>query len=455
MLRFSLLLLFLSAWARADIDSAYAELKRRALSRAPEVASAQATLEQRRAALRHSWSAWLPQADLQLSQNRSKDYSFLSSGVLPAGLSLGDPRPVSLSTWSLQVGMPLYRRSVQLGLQQGSREATAAEADLKVRMGDLDWKLREVVGRFLLEAFKVEALETSLQIANRSQRETEIRYEMGSRTKIDLLRAQANVVSLDSKRLSFAQAREAGKNSVLEVSGLSAAEFEEVGLEQGLKGEGAFALAVERFSQLGGLMTALEPFLAETSDIKLQARVTESSPQASSIASNREAAETRARLLVAAHWPEISVQGRLFKQGGDWGQAFASGQTSYSFGAVLKIPLSLGGGLLWASQESAAADRVAEVERARALRQLWSAVESERRQVEALQKSASSFSLNVKQNEEIVRLSSKSYELGKTTLVEYLGAQNDLLEAKINLTKAKIDLSVLARRFAAHLGVGA
>ena len=151
---------------------------------------------------------------------------------------------MDLSTWSLSVGIPLYRRSVHLGLQQGYREASAAEAQLKVQMGDLDWKLREAVGRFLLEAFKVEALETSLQIANRSQRETELRFEMGGRTRIDLLRAQANVVSLDSKRLSFIQAREAGRNSVLEVSGLSEAEFRDVGLEQGLKGEGALALAV-------------------------------------------------------------------------------------------------------------------------------------------------------------------------------------------------------------------
>ncbi len=439
-------------WARADIDSAYAELKRRAASRAPDVASAQATWEQRRAAQREAWSAWLPQADLQLSQNESKDFSFLTSGVLPPGFVLADPRQVKLSTWSVQVGIPIYRRSVHLGLVQGSREAAAAEAHLKVQLGDLDWKLREAVGHFLLEAFKVEALETSLQIAGRSQRETELRLEMGARTKIDLLRAQANVVSLDSKRLSFAQAKEAGRNSVLEVSGLSEAELEEVGLEEGLKGEGVLALAVDRFSDLGPLSARLEPYL-KRSEEKLASRITESSPQATAIALNRDAAETRASLLVAHHWPELSLQGRLYKQAGDWSQAFASGQTSYSIGAVLKIPLSLGGGIIWASQESAAADRVAEVERSRSLRQLLSSVESEKLQVEALQKSAASFGLNVKQNEEIVRLSSKSYEFGKTTLVEYLGAQNDLLEAKINFTRAKIDLSVLARRFAAHLGV--
>jgi outer membrane protein TolC len=452
MRRITFFLLGLCLVARADIDSAYGELKRRAASRAPDVAVAQATLDQRRAALRHSWANWLPQAEVQLSQNQSKDYSFLTSGVLPAGIILSDPRQTNLSTWSLSVGLPLYRRSVHLGLQQGYREADAAELDLKIRIAELDWRLREAVGRYLQEAFKVEALETSLQIANRSLRETELRYELGGRTKIDLLRAQANVVSLDSRRLSFAQSREAGRNSILEVSGLSDAEFKDIGLEQGLKGEGALAQAVERFSDLGNLTAQIEPFLKP--EAKLETRIAESSPHASLIASNREVAETRSNLLVAPQWPDLSVQGRLFKQAPDWGQAFASGQTSYSFGVVLKIPISLGGGLLWAHQESAAADRTAEVERARALRQLWSAVESEKLQVQALQNSAASFALNVKQNEEIVRLSSKSYELGKTTLVEYLGAQNDLLDAKINLTKAKIDLSVLARRFASHLGVG-
>ena len=67
--------------------------------------------------------------------------------------------------------------------------------------------------------------------------------------------------------------------------------------------------------------------------------------------------------------------------------------------------------------------------------------------VKALETLVESLKLNVDQFEELYRLTSKSYSLGKSTLFELLEVQDNLLDSKINLATNKISLYELAETF--------
>ena len=73
--------------------------------------------------------------------------------------------------------------------------------------------------------------------------------------------------------------------------------------------------------------------------------------------------------------------------------------------------------------------------------------------INALQKLIISLKLTVDQNQQVRELSFKSYQLGKSTMVELLDSQNALIESKINLAQSKTDLAVSTRQLAWNLGV--
>ncbi|MGK5085969.1 TolC family protein, partial [Bdellovibrionota bacterium FG-2] len=79
-------------------------------------------------------------------------------------------------------------------------------------------------------------------------------------------------------------------------------------------------------------------------------------------------------------------------------------------------------------------------------------VENQLNQIRALKLQLDSQQVALAQHEEIVRLSQKSYQLGKMNLSEVLASQNDLFDTKVGLMKTRLDLGAVARQCAWNLG---
>ncbi|MCM2279713.1 MAG: TolC family protein [Oligoflexia bacterium] len=449
-----------SARAAGDLEEAFSELRRQATQSAYDLRIAEASAGQARAAHYTSVARWLPRLDLQLSQSRSKDFSILTSGSLGA---LGSafaftPQALSLMRWELDLSVPLYRRSIHLGLAQAAAEKELTLARLELQRAELDWRLRSLFGAYLLSRYKEATLRNTIEIAKTSLREAQLRFELGQRTKVDVLKAKANLATLESRRIAYAQERATALRDFLEYSGLENQVLESVGLEKLLESEEEVLSGIDRFTAPEKALASVEPFLpgaaqGEMPEEELQRHIVESSQRYRASLAEEESGYARARGAMSQEWPELSFRGSLNKQARDWTTAFSGSDRSYSLALVLSIPLFSGGSLVSTYYEKSNAQRAGELKARKDILSLRKEIETDRLRIRSLQAMLEAQKLSRAQNEEIVRLSFKSYQLGKATILELLTSQDELIEAKVNLAKTKIDLSVALRKLAWSLGV--
>lgn len=442
--------------SNATIRGIYERLKTKALQKSFDLRIANEAWEGSSARVFTAWSRWLPHLNLQLSQTRSRDVSLITSGSLGNLSQFVNPQAVNLATWRVDLVVPIYQRTIHLGVLQTQAERSLDQEQYRNQLAELDWRTRALLGNAVLQFYRKATLKTSLEIARNNLREARLRFELGQRTKVDVLRSEANLVALDSKRLAYDRQRTEDINALLEYTGLVRDDLKQIGLDtlEDQPEEALFAM-LDEFTSLEPLLHPLAPYLDHEpgSSTEIKRRATEHSGTYRAIRAREELSLRQAGNLMAQEWPDLSLRGSVYRQGPDWPSAFSWDNKSYSIGVWLNLPLYLGGSLFSTSSEqrhARAADTLrAEKDTARFLNE----VESQQIQLRSLLVSLDSQKLNVEQNGELVRLTFRSYQLGKSTLVELLSAQDALTESKITLAKTKIDLASLARQFAWNLGV--
>ena len=186
---------------------------------------------------------------------------------------------------------------------------------------------------------------------------------------------------------------------------------------------------------------------------ELEHQIVNSSPVYQRYTFEEELRHRQAKNAFAQEWPELLVKGSLNKQAQSWNDAFTGENHSYSAALVLNIPLFSGGSLISSYSEAMKAQHASELKAETEILHFKNEIENERLQMEALKTSLEAQKIALTQNDEIVRLSFKSYQLGKATMLELLGSQNELIDSKLIVAKTKLDLATLARRFAWNLGV--
>lgn len=445
------------ASAQPKIDLVYSELKALAERRSPEILSAEEAVRQANARVYTSWTYWVPRVDLSFSQSRARDYSIVTGGSIASLQEAGIPifpEAISLSRWDFNLTIPLYRRSVHVGVLQGYGDWRLSLQQLRSRRTELDWRLRQLIGSYLLQSYREAALQTSIEIARRNHREAEIRFQLGQRTRVDVLRAKANLVSLEAKRLTQIQQKSADQKALLEYTGLAPHDLAEAGFPELLSSEDRILSAINRFSESDALIASLKPLMgAETGSAAIAERIVSSSPTYHLLLAQRESADRKLLNITAQEWPELVFRANLNKQAPTWEEAFSPEQRSYSFAVVLTIPIFSGGSVFSTTIEKSHANQAQEIQTEKDIQSLKNQVENDRDRLKSLLSSVEALSLNVDQNEEIVRLSFKSYQLGKTTLLELMTSQNELTDSKINLAANRLDLAVTARKLAWNLGI--
>jgi len=280
---------------------------------------------------------------------------------------------------------------------------------------------------------------------------------LGQRTRVDVLRASANLLSLESSALGFEQERGASLSALSAYSGLTRAKLAEILAPGQLTTEAALGGAIEAFTESGKVLEVIQPYMPSQAPTTFPETLSSRIPVANLtyliLLAEQNSADIRARLLMAPEWPEILIQGNLNKQGPHWQEAISGGNVSHTIALVLNIPLFSGGSLFSSYSEKRNAENAATLKREQDILRLRDEVENQAFQLETLQKTIRAQMLNLKQNEELVRLSQRTYGLGKTTLLELLASQNDWIEAKLDLAQSRLAYAVLVRKFAANLGV--
>ena len=436
-------------------------LKHEVLTTSPELQSLGALARQRNSARSTSITRWLPRIDLSLRQSRSKDYSLLTSGQLGSVVNLFPggftPAETNLASWYLNLNVPLFRRTVQLDVQRASAEREISERQLELALSRLAWQLRELLGNYIFQLYRITTLNTSTELARTNLRDVKLRFNLGQKTKVDLLRARANLLSLESKTFGVEEDRAKALSALLNYSGLSRERLQELLSGQSLDSEDVLRETIDDFTVTEETYPKVRNFLpsqdSQTYLGKLAARNPSFNFSYQTIMAEQRAAEATAQLLLAPEYPELLIQGFLSKQGPEWSGLATPAELSRSIALVLNIPIFSSGSLFSSSSEKRNAERAAEIKREREILKLKQEVEDQAFQLDRMQSQLSSQLLNVEQNRELVKLSRRSYQIGKSSLLELLTAENGWTEAKLTLAQSKLAYDVLIRKFAWNIGV--
>lgn len=394
--------------------------------RSPDLQVKREAREQKKFA---QWSAaggWFPRLDWQLSSNRTNANLFTGA--------VGATTEYRQSV--LAVSFPIYRRSTDLNLRLALTEFDLAQEDYQGAQLEIDWKLRQWVGQLLIAEYKSAALVKSLEAATRTAHETRIRFERGSRSQLDVLRTQAQLTSLESQNLSAKNEVRIALDNLLQATGLSLADLDEAQFPW------KSATESELETLLGQLTQSSQQNRDRQDVIKMfldRGRVKKSVELAS------VSGQLKAKLVFAKDWPELTLKASNQRLAGDWDELGTSPE-SRNLGLTLTIPLFNFGAGYSGYRESSALESVARIQNDQSLRAGLLKVEQLFDQIQVLKKITQAQELRRNQSIELERLTAKSYELGKSTVQDLLSAQNETLNAKVDVAKSRLELVIAERQ---------
>jgi outer membrane protein len=287
---------------------------------------------------------------------------------------------------------------------------------------------------YLLSKYKKAAVENSLKRADAGKREAKLGFELGQKTKLDVLRSEANMVSLDSKKTTYSDEEQNTRSRFLEFSGLDIGDLKFLDNLD----EGQILSLINSLSQ-SAIMKDSPNFMR--------------SPLLESLNYDEQINRIDLNSLTQKQWPELKIEGSYNNSATSFGDSLHKPYRTHTVALVLTIPLFNGGSLISSNFEEYFAKKQNEYTMAQKKLETQNNLNNTLIKIQALETLVNSLSINVSQFEELYRLTQKSYQLGKSTLLELLEVQDNLLDSKISLAQNKIQYYTLSQNYLWQAGL--
>lgn len=364
----------------------------------------------------------------EINFKKTKDY-YSSNSPLLNSLGLAS-RPYS---WSVDYYWPIFNHSLFIKTEKSLNQKKLKDLEYEIYKKSYDVEFQTQYLNLLLSLYKKETISNSITKAETAKKEAEIAFNLGQKTKIDVLRSEANLVSLNSKRLGILDEVEKNLNTIVALSGLRLEDFSQV-LEL-------------KENEIFNLLNLLS---------KTDAPLTQANFNESALLKKQELEindlRYSSKLITTKHWPELKLQGSLEHSGMTFDNSLHRPSRSHSMAVVLSFPFFLGGSIVSSNFEQYHALKTLEYNKELQKLELNNQFKSQLKQFEALLKMDNSLKINIDQFEELYRLSRTSYQLGKTSLIELLEVQDNLINSKIEYAKNKINLYQLISNYNWQIG---
>ena len=331
--------------------------------------------------------------------------------VPPGGFGLNGRQNFDSETYEVRAQQPLFRFDRWLKLKQVDRRIAQAEAEVAAVHAELVMKVSE---RFLnVLGYRADARhsEAELQALLAQMEQTLVRYELGVATEADLLQAQAD-------------ADRAAANVI--------------------KAQSNVDVALDGLAELVNERVEIDAALADS--LHLPKVDAEQLSQWSQLAADQNAAVLAAQIQVeiarqdrniarTGHLPTVDIVGKygLDSQGGRFGE---TDTTSRSIGVEIQVPIFSGGGVVAqtkiADHKVTEAEFRAEAEKRAAVRRVKEAFR--RMLMTSAQASAARKSLD--SSIAARNALEAQYESGARTIAELLEAEQNIVEARKQLSRA-------------------
>ncbi|MCP4047391.1 MAG: TolC family protein [Gammaproteobacteria bacterium] len=425
----------------------YSSLFKHAYSTAPEIIIARNTLEQK---AHETYTAtakrYLPAVDAQLSQVHELNYSD-TDATTEFDTSYKDDR--DYTDWSLDLNLPLFDRSLSVGLQIAKAEKKLARNALDIATHELNLKLKELLGNYLESTYRLFNIRNSVKLSGEHVAKINKGYELRDQTKLQLLRAQANLKGLEA-RLDFdEQAQEVAFRALLDFTGLETSDplFSE--LESLLQDEMKTASCINSLAAIDENYIRIQNLIESTNSQELFIHFQQHSYLYHNIVLERIVSKNKAHSFTQNEWFDISIQGKYDRRDDT---KFNDYDGEGTLSLVLSVPIFSGGTLYSSNKSKASALKIAETKETADIRAQYHALENTRKLITSLQNVYQKQQINLQQQQEIVILSLKSYQIKQTSMQDLLTSQNTLIDVKNNLIQTTNRLGTLFRQFAWQMG---
>ena len=398
-----------------------------------------------------------PQVDFEISQKRflNKDFpsddtpESVTAPTLPAEETAYTDGE-DITDWNFDLDIPLYRRSLSLAIDVSALEYELANNNLEIKTRELDSRLHELLENYMVARYKLHNLTNSILISQDHVSKIQRGYDLRDQTKLALLRAQANLKELEAREDLNEQRRDTTFRELLDFTAIPEDSPSWHWLNELLDSEERTAGCINSFSALQTSSDKMQPFLAKAAtDEKLRSFFVDNSLLYKKILIERNLGKTTAKKYTQQEWPALFVRGE-FDRKEDTQFSDYSGEGS--IGLVLSVPLFSGGTVFSNIKTRDMASEITSIQEYSAVLKTFNSIANKKKTITSLQAIFIKQQTHLYQQQEIVQLSLKSYQIKQTSMQDLLTSKNRLIDAKNLLMRTTADLGILLRQFAWELG---
>lgn len=439
-----------------DILKVYKSLFRQTWELSPSIQVARKLQEQKSAEKYTAWAKRLsPQLDFELSQ---KEY--INKDSSPDNVQKRPPETVkedeeytdgrSVTEWEFNLNIPIYRQALTLSLDISRLEHNLAVNNLEIKTGELDSKLHELLSRYMVSCYNLHNLNNSIHNSSEHVDKIKRGYDLRDQTKLALLRAQANLKELEARKDLNEQKRDTAFRELLDYTAIPEQNPTWCRLQEILSTEEKTAACINSFSALDASANTLKSFISPSgTDSKLRDFFVNNSLLYKKILIERDIGKTKAKKYTQQEWPELFLRGGLNRRNDT---RFSDYSGEGSIGLVLSVPLFSGGTMFSNIKTKNRASDIASIQEYSDILKTLNSIANKKKTITSLQNIFQKQKTNLQQQQEIVRLSLKSYQIKQTSMQDLLTSKNRLIDAKNLLMQTTSDLGILLRQFAWELG---
>ncbi len=442
------------------ILAVYRDLFRTTWQTAPDIRIARARLRQKS---REQYTAWArriaPAIRASLSQVHRLGSDDTSLSATPAGGDQTDPATVPSSPlhrdgtdypdWRFSLDLPIYRRPVSLKVDLADVGAEIAANNLAIVTRELDLRLRTLLNSYLTASYRFCNIRNSVNLSREHVHNIQRGYELRDQTRLQLLRAQANLNELEARYDLDEQRRDATLRDLLDFTGLRGDEPLFARLHRLMAEEIRIAGCINSLADIDRGYERIRRFVETMDSQGLRNYFQENSLLYRKILLERRLADTTAETYTQDEWPELALRGYYARKEDT---RFEEGEGEGSLALVLSVPLFSGGTIFSTRVSRDMAQRVARVTHVTDQEKMVHTIENNRQLIRSLRKVYTTQQVHLRQQQEIVILSLKSYAIKQTSMQDLLTSKNRLIDAKDALMETTGRLGVLFREFAWQLG---
>lgn len=355
-----------------------------------------------------------------------------------------------VSDWSFDVELPLFRQYASVNYDIAKKEFDLAENAFSIKRNNLDATLRELLGNYMVAVYRLLNLQNSVLLSTDHVAKIRRGYELRDQTRLALLRAQANLKELEARVDLERQRRDTSFRELIDFSGLERDDRLFSQLDTLLSGEKKTAEVISSFAQVEVSLATIEQYLDTLNDDALLSTYLTNSHLYRQLRIERDLSESRADRYTQEEWPELTVQANY---GRKEDTRFSDLDSDGSVGIYLSVPLFSGGTLTNNIKTRREAVGLAFEQLYSDNRKTFNRLLNRKKTIISLRNIYQKQKINLLQQEEIVRLSIKSFTIKQTSMQDLLTSKNSLIEAKNLLLKTTMDIGSQVRLFAWELGV--